>query len=96
MSFVMLMRILGKAVEVQVAQSCPTLCTVRGILQARLLEWAAFPFSRGSPNAGVEPRSPTLQADSLPSEPQRQQHHMLMKKRNFSDTFRYIIYQRIS
>ena len=34
-------------------QSCPTLCdpmddTVHGILQARILEWAAFPFSRGS------------------------------------------------
>ena len=32
---------------------CPTLCdpmdyTVHGILQARLLEWVAFPFSRGS------------------------------------------------
>ena len=24
------------------------LCTVHGILQARILEWAAFPFSRGS------------------------------------------------
>ena len=39
--------------EVEVAQSCPTLCdpmdyTVYGILQARILEWVAFPFSRGS------------------------------------------------
>ena len=37
----------------KVTQSCPTLCnpmdyTVRGILQARRLEWVAFPFSRGS------------------------------------------------
>ena len=36
---------------VKVAQSCPTLCnpmdyTVCGILQARILEWVAFPFSR--------------------------------------------------
>ena len=36
-----------------VAQSCPTLCdpmdyTVHGILQARILEWVTFPFSRGS------------------------------------------------
>ena len=36
-----------------VTQSCPILCdpmdyTVCGILQARLLEWVAFPFSRGS------------------------------------------------
>ena len=39
--------------EVKVAQSCPTLCNpmdciVIGILQARTLEWVAFPFSRGS------------------------------------------------
>ena len=39
--------------RVKVAQWCPTLCdpmgyTVRGILQARILEWVAFPFSRGS------------------------------------------------
>ena len=40
-------------VKVKVAQSCPTLCdpmayTVHGVLQARILEWVAFPFSRGS------------------------------------------------
>ena len=39
--------------KVKVAQSCLTLCdpmgyTVHGILQARILEWVAFPFSRGS------------------------------------------------
>ena len=39
--------------EVKVAQSCPTLLdpmdyTVHGILQARILEWVAFPFSRRS------------------------------------------------
>ena len=39
--------------EVKVAQSCPALCdpmdyTVLGILQARILEWVAFPFSKGS------------------------------------------------
>ena len=41
------------ALLVKVAQSCPTLCDpmdyiVHGILQARILEWVAFPFSRGS------------------------------------------------
>ena len=45
-------------VKVKVAQSCPTLCDprncslpgscVHGILQVRILEWAAIPFSRGS------------------------------------------------
>ena len=39
------------------AQSCLTLCdpmdyTVHGILQARILEWVAFPFSRGSSQPG--------------------------------------------
>ena len=39
---------------------------VHGILQARILEWAAFPFSRGSsqPRDRMEPRSPTLQVDT--------------------------------
>ena len=45
-----------------VAQSCPTLCnpvdcsppgsSVHGILQARILEWVAIPFSRESSQAG--------------------------------------------
>ena len=38
--------------------------------QARILEWVAFPFSRDIPNPGIKPRSPALQADSLPAEPQ--------------------------
>ena len=58
-------------VKVKVAQSCPALCdpmdyTVHEILQARILEWVAVPFSR----VYSEPRSFTLQADSLPAEPQ--------------------------
>ena len=57
--------------EVKGIQLCPTLCdpmdyTVHDILQARILEWVAFPFSGGS----SQPRSPTLQANSLPAEPQ--------------------------
>ena len=62
-------------VKVKSAQSCPTLCdpmdyTVYGILQARILEWVAFPSPGDLPNPGIKPRSPTLQADSLPAEPQ--------------------------
>ena len=39
--------------KVKAVQSCPTLCnpmdyTVHGMLQARILEWVAVPFSRGS------------------------------------------------
>ena len=42
-----------KSNKVKAAQSCPTLCnptdcTVHGILQARILEWVAYSFSRGS------------------------------------------------
>ena len=45
--------LLNGKVKVKVAHSCPTLCnpieyTVHGILQARILEWVAVPFSRGN------------------------------------------------
>ena len=43
--------------------------TVHGILQARILEWIAFPLCGDLPNPGIEPRSPALQVDSLPAEP---------------------------
>ena len=77
----------------RVAQLCPTLCdpmdyTVHGILQARILEWVAFPFSRDLPNPGIKPRSLTLQADSLDSaEPQgkskrKQKTSTIMKQIN--------------
>ena len=74
-------------VHAKLLQSCPALCdpvdcsppgsSVHGILQARILEWVAIPFSRGifltqGLNLGLpycKPRSPTLQADSLLSEP---------------------------
>ena len=42
---------------------------VHGILQARILEWVAIPFSRVSSQPRIEPRTPALQADSLSSEP---------------------------
>ena len=65
-----------KQSEVKVTQLCPALCdhmdyTVQGILQARILEWVAFPFPGDLPNPGIEPGSPILQADSLPAEPQQ-------------------------
>ena len=42
----------------------PSGSSVHGILQARIPEWVAIPFSRGS-----NPGSPALQSDPLPSEP---------------------------
>ena len=64
---------------VLVVQSCLTDCdsmdcsslgfSVPGILQARILEWVAIPFSRGSLNPDIKLGSTTLQADTLPFEP---------------------------
>ena len=54
-----------RTVKVKVAQSCPTVCdpmdyTVHGILQARILEWVAFPFSRGSSQHGDRNQVPRI------------------------------------
>ena len=56
--------------KVKVTQSCSTLCnpTVHGVLQARILEWVAYPFSSGSYDPGIELGSPALQVVSLPAE----------------------------
>ena len=59
---------------VLVAQLCLTLCDLmdvayHGILQARILEWVAIPFSRDLPDPGIKPRSPELQDESSLSKP---------------------------
>ena len=53
----------GPPGKVKVIQSCLTLCDP--------MDWSGQPFpSPGDlPNPGIEPRSPALQADSLPAEP---------------------------
>ena len=65
--------------KIEMGQSCLTLCdpmdrslpgsSIHGILQARMLEWVAFSSPADLPDPGIESRSPTLQADALPSEP---------------------------
>ena len=65
--------------KVLVAQPCLTLrdpkdCSPpgtsdHGILQARILDWVASSFYWVSFDPGIEPKSLTLQADSLLSEP---------------------------
>ena len=62
-----------------VAQLCPTLCdpmdysppgsSVHGIFQARVMDGLPFPSPGDLPNPEIEPESPALQADSLPSKP---------------------------
>ena len=59
----------------KVAQSCPTLCdpmdyTVMKFSRPEYWSGSLFPSSGGLPNPGTEPKSPALQVDSLPSEPQ--------------------------
>ena len=66
-------------VKVLVCESCRTLCdpmdcslpgsSVHGILQARILEWVAFPYPGDLPNPGTGPKSPAMHAVSLLSEP---------------------------
>ena len=64
------------------SQLCTTLCDpmdykVHGILQNRMLVWVVFPFSTGSPKPGIKLRSPALQVDSLPAEPQGKPKHII-------------------
>ena len=58
--------------KVKVAQSCLTLCDPTDYPD---YPWNSsgqniFPSPGDHPNPGIEPRSPKLQADSLPAEPQ--------------------------
>ena len=61
--------------KAKITQSCLTLCnpmdyTVHGILQARILEWVAFPFSRGSSQQRDQTQVSRTAGNSLPDEPQ--------------------------
>ena len=72
---------------VLVTQSYLTLCdpmdcsspgsSVCGILQARILESVAIPFLRESSQPRDLTRFPSLQADSLPSEPPRKASYLI-------------------
>ena len=77
---------------VKVTQLCLTLCdpvdyTVHGILQARILEWVTFPFSRGSSQPRDRTQVSALQADSLPAEPQEKLKNTGVGSLSFSRRF---------
>ena len=57
-------------VKVKDAQLCLTLQPVLSMEFSRPESWSgqAFPFSGDLPNPWIEPRSPALQANSLPTE----------------------------
>ena len=65
--------------ESEVAQSCPTLCDPMNCSMpgsslsmefSRQESWSGLPLPSPGDLPNIEPRSPALQADSLPSEPQ--------------------------
>ena len=68
----------GSGVVVLVTKSCLTLATPWTVVCQAPLSlgfsrqeyWSGLPFPspRDLPNSGIEPRSPALQADSLPTE----------------------------
>ena len=72
----------------EVAQLCLTLydpmdcsllgSSVHGIFQARILEWVAISFSRRPSRPRIEPRSPTLYTDALPSGPPGKSQYLLL------------------
>ena len=47
----------------------PSRSSVHGISQARILEWVAISFSRGSSQPGIEPTSPALAGGFSITEP---------------------------
>jgi len=63
----------------EVAQSCPTLCDPMDcslpappsmeFSRQEYWSWLPFPSPGDLPNPGIEPGSPALQAEALPSEP---------------------------
>ena len=68
-------KVTGLVVKVKVTQLYLTLSdpmgyTVCGILQARILEWVAFLFCRGSSQPRDRTQVSALQANYLPAEPQ--------------------------
>ena len=73
--------------RVEVIQSClfGTLWTIQSMEFSRPEYWSGYPLpSPGDlPKLGIEPRSPALQADSLPAEPQENKdapHHPAMQR----------------
>ena len=68
-----MMPVISKVIysEVKVAQSCPTVFNPMEISSPEYRNGQPFPSLGDLPNPEIEPRSPTLQEDSLPAEPRR-------------------------
>ena len=57
-------------VKVKFAQTCPTLCYSVEFSRPEYWSGELFPSPGDLSNSGIEPKSPTLQVDSLPAEKQ--------------------------
>ena len=67
--------------------------SVHGILQARILEWVAFPSPGHLPDPELQPGSPALQTDSLPSKPAGKplpENRLLTKMQNWKPWHRAV------
>ena len=81
-----------------VAKSCPNLwdpmdysplgSSVHGILQARILEWAAIPFPGELPDPGIRPASPALAGGFFTTEPPGKPLHPLTHLEKFSPAWK--------
>ena len=60
--------------------------------------WSGLPFPSpgGLPNPGIEPRSPTSQADSLPAEPQGKPQGKLMVTSNYKIEIKTFVLVRLN
>ena len=83
-----------KEVKVFIAQSFPTRCNLRGILQARILERVAISFSSDLPNPGVKPGSLYCREILYHLHHEDHQHHKVLTSHHvfiLSETFMLII-----
>ena len=83
-------------VKVKVAQLCPTLCdpmdyTPHGILQARILEWVAFPFSRGFSQARDQTQVSCIAGGFFTAEPQGSPNVSCRQVQNLNMLIQFVI-----
>ena len=58
--------------------------SVHGIFQASILDWVAISSPGDLPDPGIEPGSPTLEADALTSEPPGKTLDRILKSRDMT------------
>ena len=87
-----------KEVNVKVPQSCLTLCdpmyyTAHEILQARILEWVVFPFSRGSSQPRDWTQVSRIAGRFFTSWATREVQHFLLIEKNISQAHENAVFE---